>query len=223
MAKNIYLASTGPKSGKSIICLGLFNALRGMVANVGYFKPIGQKYRKNENHDKESIMIKEIYNISDELKHINPVSIKELNRYITSNDQETFFQKIQKSFKEIEKDKDIVIIDGTDYLGMKTAFEFDINADIANNLNAGIILVEDGDGKSMEEISSGVLTGKESFDEQSCDFLGVIVNKIEPERFSAVDQGLRKILGKRKIDYLGTVPCDSILPKPRLYDIARTP
>ena len=58
MAKKIYLASTGPKSGKSIICLGLFNALRGMVANVGYFKPIGQKYRKNENHDKESIMIK---------------------------------------------------------------------------------------------------------------------------------------------------------------------
>jgi len=221
MAKNIYLASTGPKSGKSIICLGLINAFRGMVTTVGYFKPIGQKYRKNEDHDKESIMIKEVYGIEDELKHINPVSIKELNRYITSNDQETFFQKIQKSFKEIEKDKDIVIIDGTDYLGMKTAFEFDINADIANNLNASIILVEDGYGKSMEEISSGVLTGKEYFDEQSCDFLGVIVNKIEPERFSAVDQGLRKILEKRKIDYLGTVPCDSILPKPRLYDIAK--
>ena len=222
MAKNIYLASTGPKSGKSIICLGLINAFRGMVTNVGYFKPIGQKYRAKEIHDKESIMIKEIYGIEDELKYINPVSIKELNHHIANNEEEIFFQKIQKSYRTVEKDKDIVIIDGTDYLGMKTTLEFDINADIANNLNASIILIEDGNGKSIDEIYSGVLTGKDSFDEQSCDFLGVIVNKIEPERLSEVDQGLREKIEKHKIDYLGTVPCDSILPKPRLYDIARS-
>ena len=222
MAKNIYLASTSPKSGKGVICMGLISALRGMVTNVGYFKPIGQKYRKDEDCDKVSIMIKETLGIEDELKHINPVSINELNRYIANNDEEKFFRKVQKSFKKIEKDKDIVVIDGTDYIGMKSAFEFDINADIANNLNAGVILVEDGYGKSMDEISSGVLTGKESFDEQSCDFLGVIVNKIETERLKEVDQDLRKILRKRKIDYLGTVPYDSILAKPRLYDISRS-
>ena len=222
MAKNIYLASTGPKSGKSIICLGLINAFRGMVTNVGYFKPIGQKYRKNETHDKESILIKKIYGIEDELKHINPVSIKELNHYITNNDEETFFQKVQKSYRKIEKDKDIVVIDGTDYLGMKSAFEFDINADIANNLNAGVMLIEDGYGKSIDKISSDVLTGKDSFDEQSCDFLGVIVNKVETERFAEVDRDLRKIFKKRKIDYLGTAPYRAILPRPRLCDIARS-
>lgn len=222
MAKNIYLASTSPKSGKGVICIGLISALRGMVTNVGYFKPIGQKYRENEDYDKVSIMIKETFSIGDELKHINPVSINELNHYIRNNDKEAFFQKVQKSYKKVEKDKDIVVIDGTDYVGMKSAFEFDINADIANNLNAGIILIEDGYGKSMNEISSGVLTGKESFDEQSCDFLGVIVNKIETERLEEVDQRLIKILKKRKIDYLGTVPYDSILAKPRLYDIARS-
>jgi len=39
MAKNIYLASTGPKSGKSIICLGLINAFRGMITNVAISSP----------------------------------------------------------------------------------------------------------------------------------------------------------------------------------------
>ncbi len=222
MAKNIYLASTSPNSGKSIICLGLINAFKGMVTNVGYFKPIGQKYRRNESIDKISILIKNTFDISDKLKHINPVSMEELHHCIANNNKEAFFQKVQKSHRIVEKGKDIVMIDGTDYVGMKSAFEFDINADIANNLNAGIILVEDGYGKSIDEISSGVFTGKDSFDEQSCDFLGVIVNKIETERYSKVDHGLRKILGKRKIDYLGTVPCDPILPKPRLSDIARS-
>ncbi len=222
MAKNIYLASISPNSGKSIICLGLINALKGIVTNVGYYKPIGQKFRKNESYDKISMMIKNTFDIEDELKHINPVSIKELNHYIANNNQETFFQKVQKTYMKVEKNKDIVMIDGTDYVGMKSAFEFDINADIANNLNASVILVEDGYGKSIDEISSGVFAGKDSFDEQSCDFLGIIVNKIEVERYSEVDHDLRKILGKRKIDYLGTVPCDSILPRPRLYDIARS-
>ncbi|GAX61809.1 phosphate acetyltransferase [Candidatus Scalindua japonica] len=222
MAKNIYLASTGPKSGKSIICLGLINAFRGLVTNVGYFKPIGQKYRAKDTHDKESIMIKETFCIEDELKCINPVSMKELNNYITNNNEENFFHKVQDSYRKIAKDKDIVIIDGTDYLGMKSAFEFDINADIANNLNAEIILIEDGYGKSIAEISSGLLTARESFVEQSCDFLGVIVNKVEPERFEEVDKSLRKLFKKWKIDYLGTVPHDITLPKPRLYDIARS-
>ena len=187
-----------PKIRKGVICIGLISAFRGMVTNVGYFKPIGQKYRKNEDYDKVSIMIKETFGIEDELKHINPVSINELNHYIRNNDKEAFFQKVQKSYKKVEKDKDIVVVDGTDYVGMKSAFEFDINADIANNLNAGIILIEDGYGKSMNEISSGVLTGKESFDEQSCDFLGVIVNKIETERLEEVDQRLRKYLRSGK-------------------------
>ena len=161
MAKNIFLASTGPKSGKSIICLGIINAFRGIATNVGYFKPIGQKYRKDEDYDKESIMIKETFGIEDELQYINPVSLKELNHYIANNENEVFFQKVQKSYMKVEKDKDIVIIDGTDHLGMMSAYEVDINADIANNLSAGIILIEDGHGKTIDEISSNVLTGKD--------------------------------------------------------------
>ncbi|GJQ59184.1 MAG: phosphate acetyltransferase [Candidatus Scalindua sp. AMX11] len=222
MAKNIFLASTGPKSGKSVVCLGLIDALRGIVSNVGYFKPIGQKYRKGEDFDKESIMIKEVFCIEDELSDINPVSLKELRNCVAKDDNETFFREVQDSYKKVEKGKDIVVIDGTDYLGTMSAFELDINADLANNLNAGVILVEDGYGKSLNEIYSDVLTGKESFEEQYCEFLGVVVNKVEVERYAEIDEGLRIQLQKRNVEYFGTVPYDSILPRPRLYDIVRS-
>ncbi|MCP5003669.1 MAG: phosphate acetyltransferase [Planctomycetes bacterium] len=221
MAKNIFLASTGSKSGKSVICLGLIDALRGMVSNVGYFKPIGQKYRKGDGFDKESIMIKKVFGIEDELADINPVSLRELKNYIAKDDNEAFFQKVQDSYKKVENGKDVVIIDGTDYLGAKSVFEFDINADLANNLNAGIILVEDGGGKPQEEIYSNVLKGRDSFLEQYCDFMGVVVNKVEAHRFDSVDRYLRSRCKGQGIDYFGTVPYDLILPKPRLYDISR--
>ncbi len=222
MARNIFLASTGPKSGKSVVCLGLIEALKGIVSSVGYFKPIGQKYRKGESFDKESKMIQEVFGIEDELINMNPVSLKELKRYIAEDDNEAFFEKVQDSYRIIEKGKDIVVIDGTDYVGMMSAFEFNINADLANNLNAGIILVEDGYGKSLHEITSHILTGKDSFEEQYCEFLGVIVNKVETERYVEVGEVLRMELKNRNINFFGTVPYDSILPKPRLYDIARS-
>ena len=40
MNKGVYIATTEPNSGKSIISLGLMQSLLGKVAKVGYFRPI---------------------------------------------------------------------------------------------------------------------------------------------------------------------------------------
>ena len=40
MSKAIYIASSEPNSGKSVITLGLMNMLVGKVKNIAYFKPI---------------------------------------------------------------------------------------------------------------------------------------------------------------------------------------
>ncbi|MDY6969373.1 MAG: phosphate acetyltransferase [Spirochaetota bacterium] len=222
MSKNIYLASSQKGSGKSVVGLGLMNSLRGVVTNVGYFKPVGEKYNNKDKFDKESFMIKEIFNIDDELKYINPISIKELNNFISDEENELFFQNIRESYAQIEKDKDIVIIDGCDNTGLASILEFDINIDIANNLDAGVLLVEDGRNKSIDEIVSDVIGGRDAFKEQASDFLGVIVNKVDIEQLSNIEKNLKNILKKKNIDLLGVVPYDNVLSKPRLYDIGRS-
>ncbi len=40
MSKAVYIATTEPNSGKSIISLGLMQLLLGKAANVSYFRPI---------------------------------------------------------------------------------------------------------------------------------------------------------------------------------------
>ena len=40
MSKAVYIATTEPNSGKSILSLGLMHLLLGKAAKVGYFKPI---------------------------------------------------------------------------------------------------------------------------------------------------------------------------------------
>jgi len=52
MNKAIYIATTEPSSGKSIVALGLFQMLLGKGAKVGYFRPIigDSKNKKTDNH-----------------------------------------------------------------------------------------------------------------------------------------------------------------------------
>ena len=40
MSKNVFIATSEPYCGKSIIVLGLVNMLLGKTKKVGYFKPI---------------------------------------------------------------------------------------------------------------------------------------------------------------------------------------
>ncbi|MEJ7680022.1 MAG: AAA family ATPase [Segetibacter sp.] len=40
MTKSIFIATTEPYSGKSIVALGLVNMLLGKTKKIGYFKPI---------------------------------------------------------------------------------------------------------------------------------------------------------------------------------------
>jgi len=222
MAKKIYITSSTPRAGKSVICLGLLNALRGIVSSVGYFKPIGQKYLRHAKYDKEASMIKELFNIDDEMDNINPVSITNLNKLISNDNLNDFSQKIQETLSIIEKGKDIVVIDGFDDTEILSSVDLDINIDIINDLNASLLLIEDGYRKSIEEIVSNVSAKKGYFDERACDFLGVIVNKVTAEQVTEIEDTLRNIFEKRKIDFFGAIPYDSVLPKPRINDIARS-
>lgn len=222
MSKNIYIASISPNTGKSVICLGLMAAFRGIVERVGYFKPIGTKYKKNQSNDKEVIMIQDTFNIETNIKDLNPLSIKEAANYIAKNEKEQLVKIIQKTFVKIEKENDVVFIDGTDYMGNLNAFEFDINAEIANNCNAGILLIVDGYKRTEDEIVSDILTSKDSFDENSSLLIGVIINKIDNEQLLKRKNEIKNLLKRKNIELFGMVPYNEILPKPRINDIVKS-
>ena len=59
MSKAVYIATTEPDSGKSIISLGLMQLLLGKAAKVGYFRPIIDDFKVGEvdNHIKNHFSI----------------------------------------------------------------------------------------------------------------------------------------------------------------------
>ena len=61
MEKKIFIASTEQRSGKSLVTIGLISALQGIVPNVGYMKPIGQRFLNGSTIDEDAVIVKKIF------------------------------------------------------------------------------------------------------------------------------------------------------------------
>ncbi len=217
MAQKVFITSTEQRSGKSLLTIGLINALQGIVPKVGYMKPIGQRYKEGSLVDEDAKLVKEIFKLEDDLGDISPLSIKD-----AQVDKDAFFEKVFATFDRLSADKDIVVIEGTDYTSTLAALEFDINAELAQNLAAPVLLVANGAHKGTDEILANLIEVTESIREEGCSFLGAVINRFDSKRYEADLRKVREGLQEHGIHLFGAVPSNPTLSGPRLSEVAET-
>jgi phosphate acetyltransferase len=215
MEKKIFITSTEPRSGKSLVTIGLMHALQGIIPKVGYMKPIGQRYLGDSKIDQDALLVRDTFGLNDELEDINPASIQD-----AQVDKDKLFERIFQACARISEGRDVVVFEGTDYTSTISALEFDINAELAHNLVAPVLLVASGAGKEFSQIVDSIVEATESFAEMNCNLLGVVVNRFETESFSRDTDKLRGMLQQRNITLYGTLPSNMLLSRPRLRDVA---
>lgn len=215
MAKKIFIASTEARSGKSLVTIGLFRALQGIIPHVGYMKPIAQRLDGDRSHDCDAALIRSIFDLQDDIATINPTSMAD-----AQGDQDDFFEKVFAAYDTVSTGKDVVLIEGTDYTSAVAALEFDINAELAKNLVAPVLLVANGANKSIDEIVSAVGEVGESVQSLGCNLLGAVINRFkQPDPENALTE-LRKRLNESKISLFGVLPPRPRLSGPRLSEVA---
>ncbi|MCF7810089.1 phosphate acetyltransferase [bacterium] len=217
--KSLFISSTEPRSGKSVVAVGLMKLLQRRVDKLGYIKPIGNAIGNMPDEDVELIRI--LFKLDCKPEVINPLSIDEARTILSDSGEDELLTKLLRAYDQVCKDKDIVVIEGTDYSGTLSALELDINADISKTLDAPVLMVASGENRTIEEIISQVTVAKESFDEKGCDFIGVIVTKVAEKEHKRITKGLEKEFPKHGITLLGVIPLIDILRSPRLGEIAR--
>ncbi|UCF99565.1 MAG: phosphate acetyltransferase [Spirochaetaceae bacterium] len=215
MERKIFITSTEPRSGKSLVTIGLMQALQGIIPKVGYMKPIGQRYVGESTIDADALLVRDIFGLTDDLKDINPASMQD-----AQVDKDKLFERVFAARSRLSESKDVVIFEGTDYTSTISALEFDINAELAHNLVAPVLLVASGAGKNFTQIVDNIVEATESFQEMNCNLLGVVVNRFETESFIRDTDKLREMLKQRDITLYGTLPPHMLLSRPRLREVA---
>jgi len=217
--KSIYISATEPRCGKSVVALGLMNLLRQQVDRIGFFKPIGNSSQGHIDADVD--VVRRLFGIKLAPEVLSPLNIDDARRTLTKGGTDELLTKVLRAYNKVAAHADKVVIEGTDYIGTLAAFEFDINADISKNLDAPVLMVASGAGKSVDEITGQISTAKESFDEKGCDIIGVTVTKVERELVDRITAALEEELPRHEIDLLGVIPYNGILGRPRMGELAR--
>lgn len=217
MTKTIFIATTEPYSGKSIVALGIVNMLLAKARKVGYFKPIINEDPK----DKKDTDIDTIVNyfglpimFDDTYAYTRQQAMRQME---TDAKRGELINKVISKVKKLEESYDSIVIEGSDYLGEGTAFEFETNITIAKNLNAPVIMVVTGDNKTTGQIANTVQAMLRNFNRRDVQVLAVVANKVNFDKLDEVKQLLRSILPESTI--VSVIPADKNLQNPSMKEI----
>jgi phosphate acetyltransferase len=125
MTKSIYIATTEPYSGKSVVSLGLVNMLLGKTRKIGYFKPI-INVDPNEGKDGHIQTITEYFSLGVKYEDTYAFTRPEVMRKMENGGLGEILNLIIRKVKKLEEDTDFTVIEGSDFLGEGTAFEFEL-------------------------------------------------------------------------------------------------
>jgi len=217
--KNVFLSAIFQNAGKTTIALGLYQLLKERGLKVAFMKPVGQQYVtvNRLNVDKDSYLIGEVYHCWKKFKEMSPITVGRgfTERYIFHPHKNVLRNAILNSFINLSTKKNMMIIEGTGHAGVGSVFDFS-NADVASLLGSKVIIISQGGiGRSIDEI----MLNKALFDLKGVEVLGVIVNKVLPEKYKKIKRTVAQGLKNKGIRLLGVIPNDPILSSPTIKQV----
>ncbi len=215
----VFIAATRQNDGKTTTSLGLLSALQKIYPRVGYIKPVGQRFVEIEEQkiDEDTVLMDRVYRLNCPLVDMSPIAVEPdfTRKYLQSSASDFLAKKIQKAFDRVAWEKDFVLCEGSGHAGVGSVFDLS-NAQVAKLLGAKVIIVSQGGiGKPIDEVS----LNQALFEKEGVPVIGVILNKVLPEKIDFVTEFARRGLKRKGLDLLGVVPHRSILSNPTVDSI----
>ncbi|NDC82344.1 hypothetical protein EB093_01580 [bacterium] len=217
--KKVFIAATRQNDGKTMVSLGLFNAFRKRFQDIAYMKPVGQQYRivDGKKIDKDAVLFSNVYGLTDEPLDMSPIAVSKgfTENYIKQPNRQGLVDQITAAYNRLSEHKDFMLFEGTGHAGVGSVFEMS-NAHVAQLVGSKVILVSlGGIGRAIDEL----ILNKACFDLLGVEIAGVIINKVEPEKYDKISHVVRAGLERQGIDVLGVIPYVNSLTRPTVAEL----
>ena len=191
MAKSILITSVEGHSGKSLIALGVIDALSRATARVGVFRPVS---RNDDGTDDVLEMLLARTDVGLDLAECIGVGYDALRA-----DQEQALGRILERYRAVEAQCDAVVILGSDYTDVAGPAELGVNARIAANLGAPVLLVLNGrehlghgdqlgitEARTPAQLAQIARLGVSELAQERAALAAVVVNRADPSAVDAI-------------------------------------
>ncbi|MGC3955058.1 MAG: phosphate acetyltransferase [Propionicimonas sp.] len=205
MKSSIYLAAPEGLTGKSMVAVGIMDALQREVSSVGVFRPIVNAGRRDEVLD-VLVSMPNIEQTYDDGVGVTYDDVRE--------DPNAALHQLVERFSLLRDRYEAVVIVGSDYTDVTTPTELTFNARVAANLNTPVLLVVSGKNRGAEEIRAAAEAGLAEFTAHHAKVISIIANRVRPELLDEVRATLGEIPGV----VVEALPSDRLLAAPTIAD-----
>jgi phosphate acetyltransferase len=209
LARKLYVTAMEPQSGKSVVALGLMELLSARVERLGFFRPIVPSAAEP---DPQIELIRRRYQLGSPYEQMHALTQDEAAAIPA---YEELRKRVVERYKQLEQGCDFVLCEGTDFTSATSALDYGLNADLANELGAPVLVVVKG-GNADETVSS-VRAARNSLAHKGCTIFGVVVNRVPADR---VDELTRTLAGQDGSEPVYVLPELPELAFPTVGEIA---
>ena len=213
------MAATRQNDGKTTTSLGLLAALQRRFGRVGYIKPVGQRFVEIDDQkiDEDSVLMDRVFRLKCPLVDMSPIAVEPdfTRKYLQGGSLDSLIRRIHKAFDRVAWEKEFVLCEGTGHAGVGSVFDLS-NATVARLLNSKVVIVSRGGiGLPIDEVA----LNHALFEKEGVEVIGVILNKVLPEKLAYITEFARRGFKRKGLELLGVVPHQPILSRPTLHAI----
>ncbi|OHT91116.1 phosphate acetyltransferase [Mycobacterium syngnathidarum] len=185
IATAIYVASPEGDTGKSTIALGILHRLAATVPRVGVFRPITRL-----GEDRDYILELLLAGTTAGLSYDDCVGVSYQQVH---EDPDVAIAEIVDRFHRVAEKCDAVLIVGSDYTDVATPSELSMNARIAVNLGAPVVLAVKAADRTPGEVAHVVEVCLAELNHQHAHAAAVVANRCDPAQLDAVAAALKPL------------------------------
>jgi len=189
MPNSLYIAAFEPATGKSLISLGVCELISHRVHRLGFFRPTISGGDQPNAHIE---LIRSRFSLAQSYERMYSVTNDEAAAYASDGRFDELLKTILLDFKTLQRDCDFVVCEGTDFSGVHSAFQYDFDARVANQLGCPILIVASGKDRSPADIVSMLRSAREAFAGEQCTIAATSVNRVAPEALRATHDELAR-------------------------------
>jgi phosphate acetyltransferase len=183
-SNTLYIASLEPEAGKLIVTMGIMELLTRSMGNVAFFRPVIDTDRE---FDPDINLIRGRYCPSMSYEESYGFEAADVKTFVAEGRINFVLEELINKLNRLKERYDFVLCQGLNSTSFLSAFDQDINMEIAKNLGCPFIGVISGMNQTPRDIAKEIQITEDAIKESGCAHFATFVNRMAEDTFGVLE------------------------------------
>ncbi|WP_031518381.1 phosphate acetyltransferase [Streptomyces sp. NRRL F-5123] len=175
MTRSVYVTGVGRGDGRQVVELGVMELLTRQVDRVGVYRPL-----VHDTPDRIFELLRSRYRLVQDPATVFGLGYEEAAELQAEQGQEALTARLVEGYLRVAADYDTVLVLGSDFAGTSLPAELAVNARLANECGASVIVVIGERAQTAESVAAEVRNAHHAYTSLGCDVIAMVANRVEP-------------------------------------------